>query len=68
MAHSGQVTADTVFSKTISSTGIAINEIYSVGPVNNMFFFYDQFLELYNASDSIRYLDGMLVHACLGEQ
>ena len=61
VARSGQVTADTVFSKTISSSGIAINEIYSVGPINNMFFFYDQFLELYNPSDSVRYLDGMVV-------
>lgn len=60
-ATSGALTADTILSRTISSTGIAINEIYSVGPVNNMFFFYDQFLELYNASDSTRYLDGMIV-------
>lgn len=59
--QSGLVIADTVLSRSISSTGIAINEIYSVGPLNDMFFFYDQFLELYNASDSTRYLDGMLV-------
>lgn len=61
VARSGSVTGDTVYTKTISSSGIAINEIYSVGPVNNMFFFYDQYLELYNASDSTRYLDGMIV-------
>ena len=50
---------DTV--KPVSNTGIAINEVYSVGPVNNIFYFYDLFLELYNSSDSVKYLDGMLV-------
>jgi hypothetical protein len=59
--RSGGTTADTVFSRAVSSSGIAINEIYSVGPLNDSFFFFDQFLELYNASDSTRYLDGMLV-------
>jgi hypothetical protein len=64
--RSGQVSADTILSKPISSTGIAINELYVAGPINNMFFFYDQFIELYNASDSIRYLDGMLVSRMSG--
>lgn len=58
---SGKTTYDTIYTKPISSTGIAINEIYSAGPVNNIFFFFDQFIELYNASDSVRYLDGMMV-------
>lgn len=52
---------DTVIAKAISSSGIAINEVYSVGPVNNFYFFYDQFIELYNAGDSVKYLDGMMV-------
>lgn len=51
----------TLYAKPVSSTGIAINEVYSVGPVNNFFFFYDQFVELYNASDSVKYLDGMMI-------
>ena len=59
--RSGGTTADTIFSRAVSSSGIAINEIYSAGPLNDSFFFFDQFLELYNASDSTRYLDGMLV-------
>ncbi len=62
----GQASADTIVSRPISSTGIAINELYVAGPVNNMFFFYDQFIELYNASDSVRYLDGMLVSRMSG--
>lgn len=56
---SGSTICDTVFGRPISSTGIAINEIYTVGPVNSIFFYFDQFYELYNASDSIRYLDGV---------
>lgn len=58
---SGKIFYDTVFVNPISATGIVINEIYSAGPVNNIFYFYDQFIELYNASDSVRYLDGMII-------
>ncbi len=58
---SGKILNDTIFVKPISSTGIVINEIYAAGPVNNIFYFYDQFIELYNASDSVRYLDGMII-------
>lgn len=58
---SGEIIHDTIFTKPISSTGISINEIYSAGPVNNIFYFYDQFIELYNVSDSIKYLDGMII-------
>lgn len=52
---------DTIFAQPMSSFGIAINEIYSAGPVNSIFFFYDQFIELYNSSDEIKYLDGMMI-------
>ena len=50
---------DTV--KPVSNSGIAINEVYAAGPVNNIFYIYDQFIELYNSSDSVKYLDGMFV-------
>jgi len=40
--------------------GIKINEIYSSGPPNRLFWFYDQFYELYNSSDDTLYLDGMI--------
>lgn len=43
-----------------SYRGLVINEIYTVGPVNNNFYFYDQFFELYNNSDTTAYLDGMI--------
>ncbi len=52
---------ETVMVEPTSSTGLVINEIYSSGPVNNFFFFFDQFIELYNASGETKYLDGMMV-------
>ncbi len=57
----GSTVVDTIFGKAISSSGISINEIYSGGPVNSSFFFYDQYIELYNSSDSVKYLDGMTI-------
>lgn len=57
----GNIFQDTIIAKPISSTGISINEIYASGPVNSIYYFYDQFIELYNASDSTKYLDGMMV-------
>ncbi len=59
--NSGNSVTDTIYAKPVSSSGIAINEIYSAGPVNKIFFIFDQFIELYNSSDSIKYLDGMQV-------
>lgn len=58
---SGKVLVDTIYVNPISSTGIVINEIYSAGPINNIFYFYDQFIEFYNGSDSVRYLDGAII-------
>ena len=63
---SGVVVTDTIIAKPVSSTGIAINELYVGGPVNNIYFFYDQFIELYNSSDEIKYLDGMNVFRVSG--
>lgn len=57
----GRTFTDTVF--TIASgtaPGIKINEIYSAGPPNNFFYFYDQYFELYNSSQDTLYLDGMI--------
>ncbi|MEI7812217.1 MAG: DUF4876 domain-containing protein [Ignavibacteria bacterium] len=59
--HSGSTVTDTIFSKAVSNSGIALNEVYISGPVNNQFYFSDQFLELYNSGDSVKYLDGMMV-------
>ena len=59
--NSGLSVIDTIYAKPVSSSGIAINEIYSAGPENKIFFIFDQFIELYNSSDSTKYLDGMQV-------
>ncbi len=59
--NSGKTVIDTIYAKPVSSSGIAINEIYSAGPVNKVFFFFDQFIELYNSSSETKYLDGMQV-------
>jgi hypothetical protein len=40
---------------------LIINEIYYCGPINHAFYFFDQFVELYNASNDTVYLDGLLV-------
>jgi len=51
--------ADTV--KTVASVGsdLVINEIYYTGP--KAFYFYDLFIELYNASFNTVYLDGLIL-------
>lgn len=59
--RAGKEVTDTLIATPTSGFGVVINEIYSCGPVNNMFYFFDQFIELYNSSDSVRYLDGMIV-------
>ncbi len=56
-----ELLSDTVF--TIASgtqPGLKINEIYTCGPPNSFFYFYDQFFELYNSSQDTIYLDGMV--------
>lgn len=52
---------DTLICHVSRLSGLVINEIYYCGPVNNIFYFYDQFIELYNRSDITLYLDGLIV-------
>lgn len=56
-----RIFTDTLFAVQIAGTGIAINEIYAAGPVNDFNYYYDQYIELYNYSDETKYLDGMIV-------
>jgi hypothetical protein len=58
---SARIFTDTLFAAQIAGTGIAINEIYAAGPINDFTYYYDQYLELYNYSDETKYLDGMIV-------
>lgn len=56
-----QSIADTVKAVVSSPAALVINEIYYCGPVNTSHYFYDQYVELYNAADTTVYLDGMLL-------
>jgi hypothetical protein len=62
---SGQESSVTV-SVHLNTAGLKINEIYYAGPVNNEFYFYDQFVELYNGSEDTVYLDGTIIIRCGG--
>jgi len=44
-----------------SKRGLKINEIYTSGPKNRIYYFYDLFLELYNGLSETAYLDGMVI-------
>jgi len=52
---------DTIWGSPTSSKGMVINELYTCGSVNNFFYFSDQFIEIYNSSDSVKFLDGIQI-------
>lgn len=62
---SGEESAVTVAMR-LNTAGLKINEIYYAGPVNNEFYFYDQFIELYNGGGDTVYLDGTIIIRCGG--
>lgn len=49
---------DTIFMNYQQSSPLVINEIYYTGCDYSKFYFYDQFIELYNSSSRTLYLDG----------
>ena len=49
---------DTVFMSFISISPIVINELYYCGCNASSFYFFDQFVELYNSTSDTLYLDG----------
>lgn len=53
--------ADTVHTLASVASALVINEIYFTGPPNRAHYFYDQFVELYNASKENVYLDGLII-------
>lgn len=59
-----QTGIDTIYLKGMPSSGMIINEIYYCGPVNNVFYMFDLFVELYNNSDEVQYLDGAIISRC----
>ncbi|RMD94558.1 MAG: DUF4876 domain-containing protein [Calditrichaeota bacterium] len=54
-------TMDTLKTNVAFKSSLVINEIYYCGPKNSSYYFYDQFIELYNNSDSTVYLDGVII-------
>lgn len=59
-----QAEIDTIYLKGMPSSPIIINEVYACGPVNNIFYMFDLFVELYNNSDETQYLDGNIICRC----
>jgi len=50
---------DTLYMNGPQPVGLKINELYTCGPPNNFYYFYDQYFELYNSSNDTLYLDGI---------
>jgi hypothetical protein len=57
-------TLDTLFLKAYPSSPIIINEIYACGAKDKSKITTDVFIELYNNSDQVRYLDGLIICVC----
>lgn len=53
--------ADTLFVSTVTVNALMINEIYYCGSNYSSFYFYDQYVELYNSSEDTLYLDGCIL-------
>jgi len=56
-----EIVVDTIFVGTVTVNALMINEIYSCGGDYAKFYFYDQFVELYNSSQDTLYLDGTIL-------
>jgi hypothetical protein len=56
---------DTLFVHSVTQSPIVINEIYSCGPPNNINYIADQFIEIYNRSDHVQYLDALVISRVL---
>ncbi len=52
---------DTLYLTTVTVNSLMINEIYYCGSDYAKFYFYDQFVELYNSSQDTLYLDGCII-------
>jgi hypothetical protein len=64
---SGEETvSDTILAKTVSVSNLMINEIFYAGSCASSYYFYDQYVELYNASNDTLYLDNVILTRQLG--
>jgi hypothetical protein len=53
--------SDTLYVSWTKANGLLINEIFYAGSNRSSFYFYDQFVELYNSSEDTLYLDGCII-------
>ena len=53
--------SDTIYVAIVTVNALMINEIYYCGGDYSKFYFYDQFVELYNSSQDTLYLDGCIL-------
>jgi hypothetical protein len=59
--ESEQLVCDTILVSPILDSDLMINEIFYAGSDRSTFYFYDQYVELYNASSDTLYLDGCIL-------
>ena len=52
---------DTIKLGFVPTTPLVMNELYYAGCKASSFYYYDQFIELYNSSDETIYLDGYII-------
>jgi hypothetical protein len=45
----------------IEQSPLVISEVYAAGPTNAGLYIHDKFIEIYNQSDSVQYLDGLII-------
>lgn len=64
--HSEAEERDTLFMSFVPVSPIVINELYYCGCNRSNFYFYDQFVELYNSTADTLYLDGIVL--CRSQQ
>lgn len=62
LVPTSEVYIDTIYMNPPQPRGLKINELYTCGPQNNFFYFYDQYFEIYNSAYDTLYLDG--IHFC----
>ena len=58
--QSDETFTDTIYINSVLPN-LVINEIFYAGSDRSTFYFYDQFIELYNASNETKYLDGLIL-------
>lgn len=64
--RAGKPYRDTIYTQPVTKGGVCINELYVSAPKGSGAFYGDQFIELYNSKDDVRYLDGFMVMKFIG--